>query len=184
MENKHKLQKLFFSTFLLSTCTFGGGYVIVPLMRKKFVEELHWINEQEMMDLTAIAQSAPGPIAVNCSILIGYHVGGRMGVVASLLGTILPPLLIISMVTIFYQSVRENQIIERTMLGMQAGIAAIIADVVWTMSKPIRTSKRKMILWMGSFFAVCLFHINIAAVLLSCGILGGIAAWHNKKEQL
>ena len=69
-----KYKKLFFSTFELSACTFGGGFVIIPLMRKKFVEELGWIEEDEMMDLTAIAQSSPGAIAVNASILVGYHV--------------------------------------------------------------------------------------------------------------
>lgn len=72
----HKYRELFFSTFKLSACTFGGGFVIIPLMRKKFVEELGWIEEDEMMDLTAIAQSSPGAIAVNASILVGYHVAG------------------------------------------------------------------------------------------------------------
>ena len=66
-------RKLFTSTFYLSAFTFGGGYVIIPLMRKKFVEQFHWIEEEEMLDLTAIAQSAPGAIAVNASILIGYR---------------------------------------------------------------------------------------------------------------
>ena len=74
-----KYKKLFFSTFELSACTFGGGFVIIPLMRKKFVEELGWIEEDEMMDLTAIAQSSPGAIAVNASILVGYHVAGFPG---------------------------------------------------------------------------------------------------------
>ena len=64
-------RQLFFSTQKLSTCTFGGGFVIVPLLRRRFVEELGWIDDQEMLDLTAIAQSAPGAIAVNASILVG-----------------------------------------------------------------------------------------------------------------
>ena len=71
-----KYRTLFFSTFKLSACTFGGGLVIIPLMRKNFVEELVWIEEDEMLDLTAIAQSSPGAIAVNASILVGYHVAG------------------------------------------------------------------------------------------------------------
>ena len=95
-EEKRKIyQKLFTSTFQLSACTFGGGFVIIPLMRKKFVEELHWIEEQEMLDLTAIAQSSPGAIAVNASILVGYHVAGISGALVTLIGTVLPPLIII-----------------------------------------------------------------------------------------
>ena len=79
VSGKQKYVKLFLSTFELSACTFGGGFVIIPLMRKKFVEDLGWIEEQEMMDLTAIAQSSPGAIAVNASILVGYHVAGITG---------------------------------------------------------------------------------------------------------
>ena len=82
-------RKLFTSTFYLSAFTFGGGYVIIPLMRKKFVEQFHWIEETEMLDLTAIAQSAPGPIAVNASILIGYRLAGFAGAMVSTLGTVL-----------------------------------------------------------------------------------------------
>ena len=96
-----KYKKLFFSTFKLSACTFGGGFVIIPLMRKKFVEELGWIEEDEMMDLTAIAQSSPGAIAVNASILVGYHVAGFPGAMLTVLGTILPPLMIISIISMF-----------------------------------------------------------------------------------
>lgn len=86
MNNLQKYKKLFFSTFKLSACTFGGGFVIIPLMRKEFVEKLGWIEEDEMLDLTAIAQSAPGAIAVNASILIGYHVAGFPGAMLTVLG--------------------------------------------------------------------------------------------------
>lgn len=71
--------KLFSATFSLSAFTFGGGYIIIPLMRKKFVEQYHWIEEEEMMDLTAIAQSSPGAMAVNASILVGYRLAGIPG---------------------------------------------------------------------------------------------------------
>ena len=76
MDKKNKYWQLFLSTFKLSACTFGGGFVIIPLMRERFVKELHWIEEEEMLDLTAIAQSSPGSIAINASILVGYHVAG------------------------------------------------------------------------------------------------------------
>ena len=77
----YKYRKLFLSTFELSACTFGGGFVIIPLMRKKFVEELGWIEEEEMLDLTAIAQASPGAIAVNASIMLGYHIAGIPGAI-------------------------------------------------------------------------------------------------------
>ena len=104
MGKQRKLLTLFLSTLQLSAFTFGGGFVIVPLMRKKFVEELGWIEEQEMLDFTAIAQSSPGPIAVNASILVGYHVAGIPGALLTALGTILPPLVIISAISLFFQA--------------------------------------------------------------------------------
>lgn len=82
MEEKNKkivLLKLFISTLYLSTFTFGGGYVIVTLMKKKFVDEYHWIEENEMLDLVAIAQSSPGAIAVNGAIVVGYKLAGAVG---------------------------------------------------------------------------------------------------------
>ena len=123
-----KYKKLFFSTFKLSACTFGGGFVIIPLMRKKFVEELGWIEEDEMMDLTAIAQSSPGAIAVNASILVGYHVAGFSGAMLTVLGTILPPLIIISIISMSYQAFRDNAIVNMAMAGMLCGVAAVICD--------------------------------------------------------
>ena len=101
MERKHVLWKLFVSTLYLSAFTFGGGYVIVTLMKEKFVDELHWIEEDEMLDLIAIAQSAPGAIAVNGAIVVGYKLAGLLGALVAILATILPPFVIISAISFF-----------------------------------------------------------------------------------
>ena len=103
MKKKHVLWKLFISTLYLSAFTFGGGYVIVTLMKEKFVDELHWIEEDEMLDLIAIAQSAPGAIAVNGAIVVGYKLAGLLGALVAILATILPPFVIISAISYFYE---------------------------------------------------------------------------------
>ena len=169
-----KYLKLFTSTFMLSACTFGGGFVIIPLMRKKFVEELHWVEEQEMMDLTAIAQSSPGAIAVNASILIGYHVGGAPGALVTVLGTVLPPLIIISLVSFCYTRIRDNVFVNMIMTGMLAGVGAVICDVVLTMGKSILKQKRVLPLLMlaASFAAVRFWNVNIVLIILVCGAVG------------
>ena len=125
--------KLFYSTFCLSAFTFGGGYVIVPLMRKKFVSELEWLDEKEMLDLTAIAQSAPGAMAVNAAILVGYRLAGIVGAAITILATVLPPLIILSIISMFYQLFRESILMTSLMVGMQAAITAVIVDVVLSM---------------------------------------------------
>lgn len=120
MESKSKvLQKLFLSTLYLSAFTFGGGYVIVTLMKKKFVDEYHWIEENEMLDLVAIAQSSPGPIAVNGAIVVGYKLAGMIGVLVSIIGTIIPPFLIISVISVCYQAFRDNFFVSQMLEGMR-----------------------------------------------------------------
>lgn len=178
----NKYLKLFVSTFQLSASTFGGGFVIIPLMRKKFVEELGWIEEQEMMDLTAIAQSSPGAIAVNASILVGYHVAGIPGALLTVLGTVLPPLIIISVISFFYQQFRDNVIVNMAMTGMLAGVAAVICDVVINMAKSILEQKRviPVLVLVGSFVAVRFFGVNIMVVILVCGMIGAWETWRRE----
>ena len=119
MKKKKKLLRLFIETFYLSAFTFGGGYMIVSLMKKKFVNEYHWIEEDEMLDLVAIAQSAPGAIAVNGAIVVGYKLAGISGVIVSVFGAVLPPFLIISVVSVFYEIFRDNRIVAAMLSGMQ-----------------------------------------------------------------
>ncbi|WP_308542419.1 chromate transporter [uncultured Oscillibacter sp.] len=186
---KKPYRTLFLSTFQLSAFTFGGGYVIVPLMRKKFVEQLHWIEEQEMLDLTALSQSAPGPIAVNASLLVGYHVAGIPGALITVLGTVLPPLIIISVISVFYAAFRDNPIVSLVMLGMQAGVAAVICDVVVTMAKGVLSQKRIIpaVMMVLAFLAAVFLDINLVIILLVCGCVGAVETiWrdkHQKEEQ-
>lgn len=174
--------KLFVSTLKLSACTFGGGFVIVPLMRKKFVEELGWIDEQEMLDLTAIAQSSPGAIAVNAAILVGYRVAGVRGALTTVFGTILPPLVIISVISLFYQQFRDNVIVSMAMAGMLAGVAAVLADVVISMAQKIFRSKKivPILTMIGAFVAVQIFDVGIIPVILVCGVIGALAGREKK----
>lgn len=178
-----KYVQLFLSTFKLSACTFGGGFVIIPLLRKRFVEELGWIEEQEMMDLTAIAQSSPGAIAVNASILVGYHVAGVPGALLTVFGTVLPPLIIISVISLFYQAFRDSAIVSMAMAGMLCGVAAVIFDVVINMAKTIVRQKRIMplLVLLGAFAAVRFFGVNIILVILVCGVIGALDTWRQEK---
>ena len=180
-ENRvEKYGKLFLSSFKLSACTFGGGFVIIPLMKKRFVEELGWIEEEEMLDLTAIAQSSPGAIAVNASMLVGYHVAGIPGALITVLGTVLPPLVIISVISLFYQAFRDNAVVSMAMAGMLCGVAAVIFDVVIGMIEAILRQKRvqPVMVLIGAFLAVRFFSVNIVIIILVCGLIGAADTWY------
>lgn len=182
-EKLTRYRTLFLSALKLSAFTFGGGFVIIPLMRKRFVEELHWIEEQEMLDLTALAQSSPGAIAVNASILVGYHVAGVMGALLSIIGTVLPPLVIISAISMFYTAFRDNAIVGMAMTGMLAGVAAVICDVVINMGKAVFQKKRVLpvLVLLGSFIAVRFFSVNIILVIFACGVIGAMDALYQER---
>ena len=180
---KSILRKLFFSCLYLSTFTFGGGYVIVTLMKKKFVDDYHWIDENEMLDLVAIAQSSPGPIAVNGAIVIGYKLAGILGAVTAILGTIIPPFLIISVISVGYHSFSDSYFISQILEGMQAGVGAVIASVVYEMGVGIAQEKDKiaLLIMAGAFTASCVYKINVVYIIIVCGMIGVIRTFLSKK---
>lgn len=175
---KHILWTLFRTMFLLSACTFGGGYVIVSLMKKEFVEELGWFEEDEMLDITAIAQSSPGPIPINASVIIGYRMHGILGSIVAILGTSIPPIAIISIISLFYTQFRENKYVAIALQVMRAGVAAVIFDVVFNLAKNVwKTKQWFYICLMGVTFIMGYF-LNISAmiIVLSCLFIGIIHA--------
>ena len=175
MTSKRKvLTKLFFSTLYLSAFTFGGGYVIVTLMKRKFVDELHWIQEDEMLDLIAIAQSAPGAIAVNGAIVVGYKLAGILGAVTAIIATIIPPFLIITVISYFYELFRDNYVVSQVLSGMQAGVGAVIASVVWDMGGGILKQKSVVstAVMVIAFAATYVYRVNAVYIILACIAIG------------
>lgn len=148
--------------------------MIVPLMRRKFVEEYHWIDEKEMIDMVAIAQSSPGAMAVNASILVGYRLKGIRGALISVVGTVLPPLVILSVISMFYVAFRDNPVVAAIMKGMQAGVAAVIGDVVYTMGLNVTKEKNKVsnLMMPIVFIASYLFQVNVMILIIISGIVG------------
>ena len=173
-KNLEQLWILFKSMFLLSACTFGGGFVIVSLMKKKFVEELKWLEEDEMLDITAITQSSPGPLPVNASVIIGYRMQGIPGSLAAVLGTILPPMFVISLICVFYTEFRQNLYIAAALQVMRAGVAAVILDVTWNLAKNVWNSHSVFYtsLLVLSFGGAYFFGVSAMIIILICLVIG------------
>lgn len=184
-QNKKILLQLFLSTLYISTFTFGGGFVIVSFMKKKFVDQLHWIEEQEMMDLIALAQSSPGAIAVNAAILVGWRVSGFFGMLISVLGTILPPLVILSIISVIYRTFITNPYVTLLLKGMQAGVAAIIFDVVYTLGLKVIHENHfySLFIILIAFISSFILKINIILILIFSIIIGLLLS-RNSKEKL
>ena len=167
-------RKLFISTFLISAFTVGGGFVLIPLMKAKYVDEYGWMSENESLDLVSIAQSAPGAVAVNASIIMGYRLGGILGTFTALLATVLPPLITLTIVSYFYDAFATNPYVRMFLKGMQCGVTAILLDVVLgLLMKQIRKKLALPLLIMaGPFVASYFFHIYIMHIILVDAIIG------------
>lgn len=173
-KSKHTLWTLGKTMFGISACTFGGGFVIVSLMKKKYVEELQWLEESEMLDVTAIAQSVPGPIPVNASVMIGYRIAGVKGSLIAVLGTILPPMIIISIISLFYEQFRTNPYIATALQVMRAGVAAVIFDVVIRLAGNVWNTKRILyiVMMVAAFVLTCFLDVSAMLVIITCLIIG------------
>ena len=183
-----KLWTLFKSMFVLSACTFGGGFVIVSLMKKRYVEELKWLDEDEMLDVTAITQSCPGPLPVNASVIIGYRMAGVVGSLTAILGTIIPPMVIISIISLFYNQFRTNPYIDTALQVMRAGVAAVIFDVVINLAGNVIKTKRILYITMMVIAFVATYFLDVSAmvVIIVCLLIGliDLAVTMGKKGRL
>mgnify|MGYP001405706981 CR=1 FL=1 len=171
--------------FKISLFTFGGGYVIVPLMEKRFSGELGWINEEEMLSIITVAQSAPGAIAVNTAILTGYRIAGFPGSMAALFGTILPPVAVMTAVFFFYVNISENFYARAVFKGMTAGVLAVILDTVYGMISVLARKKETvpLLILIAGFSAMYFFKISVILVLVVCIFLGLIKHFSSEAKQ-
>ncbi|MBE5802138.1 MAG: chromate transporter [Clostridiales bacterium] len=192
LQPKHPVQSrgkviltLFTSMLSISAFTFGGGFVIVSLMKKKFVGQLGWLDEGEMLDLTAIAQTAPGPIAVNAAVLVGWRMGGFLGMLAAVLGTILPPMAVLLALSACYERFAENRYVALMLKGMQAGVAAVILDVVWGLAGKVVGSRSalRIGLMVAAFVAAYFFKVNVILIILAAVLLSLVASLIQQRRE-
>lgn len=179
----HTLLTLFFSMLSISAFTFGGGFVIVTLLKQKFVDKLHWLDETEMLDMTAIAQSSPGAIAVNAAILVGWRTAGFAGMLAAVAGTILPPIVILSVISLFYEAFAANRYVALVLRGMQAGVAAVILSVVVDLGGKVLKQRRALpiVLMALAFAATALLDVNVVFIILAAALVGAASALCTRK---
>ena len=175
---KQKLLKLFLSTLYLSAFTFGGGYAIITLLKDKFVDQYHWISEDEMLDLAALAQASPGAVAVNGAITVGYRIAGIPGLFAAVLGAIIPPMLILSILSLCYTAFISNPYISAMLNGMRSGVGAVITSVVYDMGKNLINSKDilNVTIMILSFYASYFLNINAIVIIIAAAAAGMLRA--------
>ena len=184
MKNKSVYLTLFRSMFMISAFTFGGGSVIIPLMRKKMVVKLGWLTEDEMLDIIAIAQSSPGAVSVNVAAQLGYRTGGILGLVLAVIATVLPPFVWIIIISLFYDTFRTSPVVDAFLRSMQPAVGAVIICAAMDMLKPIR-KKGRLSNWFlfATALALGLYGINVILILLTGGAIGAmLSMWEVKRH--
>lgn len=180
---QNRLMTLFLTMLSISAFTFGGGFVIVSLMKRRLVDELHWLTEEEMLDMTALAQSAPGPIAINAAVLVGRRIAGLPGLIAAVSGTLIPPIVIIGVISLIYRQFASNEWVKAALAGMSCGVAAVISDVVCGLGGKIIKGKDwlKIALMIIAFVLTFFLKVNVVFIILGAAAVGALRLLTDRK---
>lgn len=173
-EKFRRAGKVFFTSFFISSVAFGGGFVVLPMLRKTYVDKYKWVTDEDMDNYIALAQACPGTIAGNTTMLIGFQVAGLLGAVFAMIASIIPPLAIITVLSVLYHSLIENVYFGYIMCGMRAGVAAVIISLVYDMAKPFFKHKNLMeiFLFILGFCLAFLTDMSVIFIILGAAVLG------------
>lgn len=167
-----KTLALFLTFFKIGAFTFGGGYAMIPLIRRETSENKKWISEDDILEIVAIAEATPGPIAVNAATFVGYKVCGVLGAFCATLGVVLPSFMIISVLSFVLDAFSEIKAVKYAFFGIRAGVLALIANALWTMFKRCKKGLAAYIIMALAFIAVAVFGVNILIVIIGCAAIG------------
>ena len=165
--------QLFISFLRIGTFTIGGGYVMLPLIEKEVVEKRKWMGARDYIDMLAMAQSAPGVMAINTAIFVGYKIKGIKGSIAAAVGCALPSFVIILLIATFFVDMRENPTVEKIFKGIRPAVVALIAAPLWRMAKSAKITYKTIFIPIAVVLSIWLLNIPPVYVV-GASILGGI----------
>ncbi len=164
-----------FLTFLkIGAFTFGGGYAMIPLIKREVVETKKWITEEEMLDVIAVAESTPGPLAINSATFVGSHLGGIFGALCATLGVVLPSFLIILAIFFTLNQVEHLAVVQYAFMGIRVGVVALIFTAFLSVFKKVKKEVFSYLLIVAAFAAVAIFKVSAVLVLIGCALTGCI----------
>ena len=175
-EKRGKLWKLFATFFKIGAFTFGGGYAMIPLIQKEAVEKNGWVTDDDILEIIAIAESTPGPIAINSATFVGYRTCGVLGSVCATLGVVLPSFVIILLISFVLRQFQELKAVQYAFNGIRAGVLALLFKALWTMYKKAPKSWASYVVMGASFVLTAIFDVNVLFVIIGCAVFGYVTA--------
>lgn len=163
---------VFLSFFKIGAFTFGGGYAMIPLIQKEICEKHNWITDEDILDIIAIAESTPGPIAINAATFVGFKICGFWGALFATLGVVLPSFTTIILIAYILREFQHIKVVQYAFNGIRAGVLALIVRALYSMYKQCPKNLISYVIAALSFIAAAIVGINVLFVILGCAIIG------------
>ena len=177
MKNRYQeLWKVFATFFKIGAFTFGGGYAMIPLIQKEAVEKHGWVTDEDILEIIAIAESTPGPIAINSATFVGYRTCGVLGSVAATLGVVLPSFVLIYAISFVLRQFQDLKAVQYAFQGIRAGVLALLCKALWGMYKKNQKNWASYIVMAAAFILTGLLDVSVLPVLAGCAIFGLVTA--------
>ena len=175
-KNYRELWKVFLTFLKIGAFTFGGGYAMIPLIQKEAVENHKWITDEDILEIIAIAESTPGPIAINSATFVGYRTCGVLGSVCATLGVVLPSFVTIFSISFVLRQFQELKAVQYAFAGIRAGVLALLCKALWGMYTKNQKNWVSYIVMAGSFVLTALLDVSVLPVLVGCAVFGLVTA--------
>ncbi len=177
------LLKFFLTCNKIGAFTLGGGYAMIPIMEKEFVDNNHWMDKQEFMDIMVVAQTTPGIFSIDMASHIGYKLRGVWGGIVGALGIALPSIIAILLIAIFFHSFRDNEWVARFFKGVRPAVVALIASPCFTMAKTAKLNRYNFWIPIVACLLIALLGVSPVWVILVAGIAGYAYGRYKKKSK-
>lgn len=175
-EDRKKKLQLFLTFLKIGAFTFGGGYAMIPMIQKEAVAKRHWIKDEDILDIVAIAESTPGPIAVNSATFVGYETAGFWGAFFATLGVMLPSFVIISAIACVLRQFESLRVVRYAFFGIRAGVLALIIKALVSMYQQCPKNLLSCIIMAASFAAAVFLKVNVLLIIVCCAAAGLVSA--------
>ena len=168
--------ELFYVFFCIGAFTFGGGHAMIPLIQRETVENKKWVTDDDILEIIAIAESTPGPVAINAATFVGYRTAGFLGAVFATMGVVLPSFLIILAIAYLMESFMEIKAVQYAFKGINAGVLALLFKALWNMYKKSSKGWAAYVVMGASFLLTAILKVNLFIVIIGCAVFGLITA--------
>lgn len=181
-KKENKLLALFLTFLKIGAFTFGGGYAMIPLIQREIVEKKKWITNDDILEVVAIAESTPGPIAVNSATFVGYRVAGTLGAFCATVGVVIPSFVVILAISYVLEQFENLAAVQYAFYGIRAGVLALILKALVTMYQECKKNIVAYLLMAAAFVCVAFFDVDVLIVIVGCALFGLLATYLAKRR--